>query len=86
MTLIDKLIESLDRGVYVIGIFLDFSIAFDTVDNKILLQKLYHYGIRGPAYDWFYSYLTGRKQYVTYNVFFFRIQKILCVVCLKDQF
>ena len=67
MILIDKLIESLDRGEYVIGIFLDFSKAFDTVDHKILLQKLYHYGIRGPAYDWFYSYLTDRKQYVTYN-------------------
>ena len=25
---------------------------------------LYHYGIRGPAYDWFYCYLTDRKQYV----------------------
>ena len=25
---------------------------------------LYHYGIRGPAYDWFNCYLTDRKQYV----------------------
>ena len=53
MILIDKLIESLDRGEYVIGIFLDFSKAFDTIDHKILLHKLYHYGIRGPTYDCF---------------------------------
>ena len=35
MILIDKLIESLDRGEYLQGIFLDFSKAFDTVGHKI---------------------------------------------------
>ena len=78
MILIDKLIESLDRGEYVIGIFLDFSKAFHTVDHKILLQKLYHYGIRGPAYDWFYSYLTDRKQYVTYNGISSNTKNVMC--------
>ena len=28
---------------------------------------MYHYGIRGTAYKWFQSYLSNRKQYVTYN-------------------
>ena len=56
MTLMDKLITSLEKKEYVIGIFLDFSKAFDTVDHSILLRKLSHYGIRGNALNWFESY------------------------------
>ena len=67
MTMMDKLIQSRESNEYVIGIFLDFSKAFDTVDHTILLSKLHHCGIRGNALNWFSSYLSGRKQYVTYN-------------------
>ena len=67
MLLMDKLIKSLENGEFVIGIFLDFSKAFDTVDHVILSEKLYHYGIRGTTLDWFNSHLSSRKQYVTYN-------------------
>ena len=45
MILMDKLIKSLQNGDYMIGMFLDFSKAFDTVDHDILLKKVYHYGI-----------------------------------------
>ena len=38
--LVDKITEALDRGECVIGIFLDFSKAFDTVDHNILMMKL----------------------------------------------
>ena len=44
-----------------------FSKAFATIDHAILSEKICHYGIRGTAPDWFNSYLSGRKQYVTYN-------------------
>ena len=67
MTLMDRLITSLENDEHVIGIFLDFSKAFDTVHHVILLNKLSHYGIRGCALKWFESYLSNRKQYVTYN-------------------
>ena len=67
ITLTDKISTALEEGKHVIGIFLDFSKAFDTVDHEILLLKLEHYGIRGVALKWFESYLSGRKQYVTYN-------------------
>ena len=67
MTLMDNLINFLDKGEYVIGIFRDFSKAFDTVDHGILLQKLSCYGVRGNALSWFQSYLNKRYQFVTYN-------------------
>ena len=67
MRLIDKLTNAIEKGEYGIGVFLDFSKAFDTVDHTILLSKLYHYGIRGSALSWFSSYLSNRKQYVSYN-------------------
>ena len=50
-----------------IGVFIDSKKAFDTIDYKLLLTKLEHYGIRGVAYDWIKSYLCERKQYVSVN-------------------
>ena len=67
LSLIDRLTHAIQDGEYVIGVFLDFSKAFDTVDHGILLDKLFHYGIRGCAYNWFASYLSNRKQFVSYN-------------------
>ena len=65
--LIDKITEALDKGDCVVGIYLDFSKAFDTVNHDILLQKLSMYGIQDTALEWFRDYLTNRSQYVTYN-------------------
>ena len=62
ITLIDKLSEALDKGELAIGVFLDFSKAFDTVDHKILTQKLDLYGIKGIYNNWFKNYLENRKQ------------------------
>ena len=66
-SLIDRLTSAIEDGEYVTGIFLDFSKVFDTVDHHILLEKLYHYGNRGCAHKWLTSYLSNRKQFVTYN-------------------
>ena len=67
ITLVDKITKSLDNGDIVIGMFIDLKKAFDTVDHKILLKKLYYYGICRNALKWFESYLTNRSQYVLFN-------------------
>ena len=63
----DKIAEAMDNKKHMMGIFIDLSKAFDTLNHSILLQKLSNYGIRGVANDWFKNYLTNREQYVIYN-------------------
>ena len=65
--IVDTIREELDKGNSVIATYLDLTKAFDTVNLKILLHKLKHYGIRGLANKWFYSYLTDRKQFTKIN-------------------
>ena len=64
LTFVDKVAHAIDNFEHTIGVFLDFSKAFDTINHEILLYKLNHYGIRGRALEWFKDYLTNRKQFV----------------------
>ena len=65
--LLEEITNSLDNHEATVGFFIDLKKAFDTVDNSILIEKLYHYGIRGTANKWICSYLMNRYQYVTIN-------------------
>ena len=47
LEIIDIIGKDLDSGNLPIGVFLDLSKAFDTLDHKILLDKLLYYGIEG---------------------------------------
>ena len=70
----------MDNHEHTIGVFLDYSKAFDTVDHLILLRKLYHYGIRGVALRWFESYLGNRRQFVSIDSASSGHQRVTCGV------
>ena len=65
ITITEDIKKSIDNGKLTCGVFIDLQKAFDTVDHKILLKKLEIYGFRGITNDWFSTYLSGRKQYVS---------------------
>ena len=62
--LVSAVLKGFQSNKYTIGVFLDLSKAFDTLEHTILLEKLHYYGIRGTAHDWFRSYLSNRKMRV----------------------
>ena len=62
-----KIIDALEKKLSVIGLFVDFSRAFDLVSHEILISKLERYGFRGVPLDLLTSYLSGRKQYIKVN-------------------
>ena len=47
MKLVDQINCSFEKNLYALGIFIDLSKAFDTVDDKILIIKLENYGVKG---------------------------------------
>ena len=51
--LYDKLSDAIDQGKVTLGLFIDLSKAFHTVNHDILLAKLEFYGVRGVALQWF---------------------------------
>ena len=64
---VEKITEALDRQEVTEIICCDLSKAFDTVDHKVLLDKLYYYGVRGIPHKLFTSYLTSRHQTIWWN-------------------
>ena len=60
-------LKSLSNKRHVLGIFIDLSKAFDTIDHYKMLKKLECYGIRGTALNLIKSYLTGRSQFCEYQ-------------------
>ena len=59
---------------------MDLQKAFDTVDHQILLSKLNYYDIQGIPNNWFKSYLSNRKQFVSINGYDPELAEINCGV------
>ncbi len=57
----DILIDVDNKNVAML-VMLDLSAAFDTIDHRVLLNRLkYHYRIEGKVLKWFESYITDRQ-------------------------
>ena len=65
--------RSLDNSKNGCGIFHDLQKTFDTVNYEILLT-----GLHDPAFNWFRSYLTDRKKYVSVNCFCSNLLSVTC--------
>ena len=62
--LIDSIYDSFNQNIYTLGVFIDLSKAFGTVDHNILIDKLNLYGIKNNSLKWFASYLSNRKPFI----------------------
>ena len=63
---IEKIYGHLEANKHVIGIFIDLSKAFDTIDHNQLMHKIENYGFRGKAFNLIKSYMTNRNQFVQF--------------------
>ena len=58
----NDILTAMDNQKITLLVLLDLSAAFDTIDQQVLLNRLYvTYGITGTALKWFHSYLSNRK-------------------------
>ena len=54
---------SFEKGQFTLGVFIDLSRLFDTVNHSILLHKIELNGMKGL--NWFRRYLKHRQQFVS---------------------
>ena len=59
--------SSFEKNLFTLGLFINLSKAFDTVDHDILICKLKNYEVRGNHLKRFESYLNNRKQFISFN-------------------
>ena len=79
-TIYDELLRNFDNKLITCSLFLDLSKAFDSCDHEILLDKLYHYGIRGVSHKLFSKFLHNRMQCNKIGAFKSSYKRIFCGV------
>ena len=60
----EDILQSFYNNNYTISIYTDYKKAFDSINHKLLIQKLNFYGICGNFLNWFTSYFSNRTQQV----------------------
>ena len=80
LELIESISNSIDSKHHCAGVFIDLKKAFDTVNHKLLVERLSFYGVRGIANTWLENYLMNIKQYVVVDNQASRMQFIKCGV------
>lgn len=71
--------KNTDEQEHKIGIFIDLK-TFDTVDHKLMVNKLDTNGLRGVVHSWIESFLSNRIQYVSINNTLSDAKEITCGV------
>ena len=56
---INGILTALENNEIPLGIFLDLSKAYDSINHELLINKLERYGIRSKALKWKKSYLEN---------------------------
>ncbi len=64
---VDDWIDNICDDLYTGVCLLDIKKCFDTIDHKILMEKMSYYGIFDKELKWFESYLKNRSQIVSCN-------------------
>ena len=67
LQMVDNVTNELDNINYSVSLFIDLSKVFETIYHHLLAQKLYHYGVRGIALNWFVNCLSNRFQFIILN-------------------
>ena len=80
MELSDEILNSFEKNNFTVGVFIDLSKAFDTVNYDVLIKKLSYYGINTSNLAWFSSYLRNRQQYISADGVCTESQNITCGV------
>ncbi len=63
----DDWLSNIDSGNVTGLIYIDLRKAFDTINHRIMIQRLAAYGVAGDSWNWFCSYFDSRLQYVEWQ-------------------
>lgn len=67
VNLVDDLIRARDSHMFSLISCLDYNKAFDSVNHKLFISKLFFYNFDFNSINWFTSYLSDRKQLTKLN-------------------